>query len=141
MIQSADAIERSVHKTNEWLSELTDELGEDRDEAWRALKGYLQVLRDRLTTDEAAQLAAQLPMVVRGGFYEGFDPTRQPVKLRTRQEFLSALVERAQPADATEAERSADAVTGLLERHITEGEMEDVFSQLPRELREALQHH
>jgi uncharacterized protein (DUF2267 family) len=93
------------------------------------------------TTDEAAQLAAQLPMVVRGAFYEGFDPTRQPVKLRTRQEFLSALVERAQPADATEAERSADAVTGLLERHITEGEMEDVFSQLPRELREALQHH
>src|SRR4051812_19019641 len=141
MIQSADAIERSVHKTNEWLSELTDELGEDRDDAWRILKGYLQVLRDRLTTDEAAQLAAQLPMVVRGGFYEGFDPSRQPVKLRTREEFLSQLAERTQLPDAGQAERAADAVTRVLERHITEGEMEEVLTQLPREVREVLQHH
>jgi uncharacterized protein (DUF2267 family) len=141
MIQSADAIERSVHKTNEWLSELSDDLGEDRDDAWRVLKGYLQVLRDRLTTDEAAQLAAQLPMVVRGAFYEGFDPSRQPVKIRKREEFLSALAERAQLSGAGEAERVADAVTSLLERHITEGELDDVLSQLPSEVREALQHH
>ena len=43
MIRSVDAIERSVHKTNEWLSDLADELGtEDREEAWRVLRAYLQ---------------------------------------------------------------------------------------------------
>ena len=141
MIQSADAIERSVQKTNEWLKELTDELGFDRDHAWRMLRSYLQVLRDRLNTDEAAQLAAQLPLVVRGAFYEGFAPSRQPVKLRSREEFISQLAERAQPLDRETAERSADAITSLLERHITEGELDDVFSQMPKELREALQHH
>jgi uncharacterized protein (DUF2267 family) len=141
MLESADAIERSVHKTNEWLKELMDELGEDRDDAWRMLKAYLQVLRDRLTPDEAAELAAQLPMVVRGAFYEGFDPSRQPVKLRTREEFLSQLAERAQLADAEQAERVADTVTRVLERHITEGEMEEVLTQLPSEVREVLQHH
>jgi uncharacterized protein (DUF2267 family) len=60
--RSVDAIERSVHKTNDWLSELAAELDEDREGAWRILKAYFQVLRDELTIDEAAQLAAQLPL-------------------------------------------------------------------------------
>src|SRR3954468_20250061 len=50
------------------------------EDAWRLLKGYLQTLRDELTLDEAAQLAAQLPLVLRGAFYEGFDPSRQPTR-------------------------------------------------------------
>ncbi|MGZ6697212.1 MAG: hypothetical protein ACXVFL_16410 [Solirubrobacteraceae bacterium] len=42
---SADSIERTVHKPNEWLADLAAELGTDsRADAWRALRGYLQVL-------------------------------------------------------------------------------------------------
>ena len=61
-----DAIERSVQKTNEWLKELARELGTDERTTWRVLHAYLQVLRDRLTIDEAAQLAAQVPVLLRG---------------------------------------------------------------------------
>jgi len=136
---TVDSIERTVHKTNEWLDDLAHELGTDDEAgAWRVLRAYLQTLRDRLTVEEAAQLAAQLPHLVRGVFYEGFDPTRQPEKLRDREAFLSRLAERAQLAGPDEAERAAVAATRVLRRHISEGEFDDVLAQLPAEIRELL---
>src|SRR4051812_22115102 len=133
-------IERSVQKSNEWVAELAGELGtEDRAEAWRALRAYLQVLRDRLTIDEAAQLAAQLPHLLRGVFYEGFDPGHQPEKIRDREVFLGRLAERAELADADDAAAVAAAVTRVLRRHISAGELDDVLSQLPTEIREVLE--
>jgi uncharacterized protein (DUF2267 family) len=136
---TVDAIERTVHKTNDWLEDLSNELGgADRATAWRVLRGYLQVLRDRLTLDEAAQLAAQLPHLLRGVFYEGFDPGHQPEKIRDREVFLARLAERAGLADASEAERAAAAATRVLRRHVTEGEIDDVMAQLPAEIRAVL---
>jgi uncharacterized protein (DUF2267 family) len=138
-VRSVDSIERSVHKTNEWLADLDEELNtDDRALAWRVLRAYLQVLRDRLTIDEGAQLAAQLPHLLRGAFYEGFDPGHQPEKLRDADELLARLVERAQLGDPAEASRAAAAATRVLRRHVTEGEMEDVLAQLPQAIREVL---
>jgi uncharacterized protein (DUF2267 family) len=140
-LHSVDSIERSVHKTNEWLADLAAALGtEDRKKAWRVLRAYLQLLRDQVTVDEGAQLAAQLPLVLRGAFYEGFDPGHQPAKPRNRDQFLAVLAERAQLADADEAARAAEAATSVLRRHVTAGEVEDVLAQLPTNLREVLHH-
>ena len=137
-VQSVDGVERSVHKTNDWLSDLEELLGVNREEAWRILKAFLQVLRDELTLDEAAQLAAQLPLVLRGAFYEGFDPSSQPAKLRQRERFLELLAERARLDGTGEAQRAAQAAATVLRRHVTEGELDDVLSQLPSEVREVL---
>ena len=138
-VQSVDSIERSVHKTNQWLKEFGQEFGtQDREEAWRMLRAYLQVLRDQLTIDEGAQLAAQLPIVLRGAFYEGFDPGHQPEKPRDRERFLARLAERAQLGDPGEAARVAGAATRVLRRHVTAGELDDVLAQLPSDVREVL---
>jgi uncharacterized protein (DUF2267 family) len=138
-VASVDTVERNVHKTNEWLKDLAGELGiEDKEDAWRALRGYLQVLRDRLTVEEAAQLAAQFPHLVRGVFYEGFDPTHVPQKIRDREAFLRVLAERAELDDVDEAARLAVAGTAVLRRHVSEGELHDVLSQLPAEIQGSL---
>jgi uncharacterized protein (DUF2267 family) len=138
-IRSVDSIERSVHKTNEWLADLAAEFGnEDRDYAWRMLKAYLQVLRDELVVDEAAQLAAQLPLVLRGAFYEGFDPGHQPARLRNRDEFLASVAVRAQLSDLGEAAHAAEAATRVVQKRVTAGEFDDVLAELPSEVREAL---
>jgi uncharacterized protein (DUF2267 family) len=134
-----DAIDRSVQKTNEWLHELAGELGTDEQTAWRVLRAYLQVLRDRVTIDEAAQLAAQLPHLLRGVFYEGFDPGHQPEKIRDRDVFLARLAERAQLASPDDAAAAAAAVTRVLRRRVAEGEIDDVLSQLPTQIREVLE--
>jgi uncharacterized protein (DUF2267 family) len=141
-IRSVDAVERSVHKTNEWVKAMAAELGtDDREDAWRLLRADLQVLRDELTVDEAAQLAAQLPMVLRGAFWEGFDPGHQSQKLRHREDYLARVAERAQLRDLTEAARAAQATTRVLSEHISEGELDHVFAQLPGEVRAAVQTH
>src|ERR1700704_1098508 len=138
-VGSVDAIERSVHKTNEWLHQPGAERGtEDREDAWRVLRAYLQLLRDQLTVDEAAQLAAQLPLVVRGAFYEAFDPSEQPAKLRDREQFIAAFAERAQ-LDAGRAAQAVEAATRVLRSHVHEGELDDVLAPLPSEVRQVLQ--
>jgi uncharacterized protein (DUF2267 family) len=139
MIRSVDAVERSVHKTNEWLNELTEALHtEDREYAWRVLRADLQILRDLVNDDEAAQLAAQLPMVLRGAFYDGFDPGRPPLKVRNADDFAELMGERAQVPHAGEALRAAQAATHVLEQHVSPGEMEEVLSQIPRGLRKVV---
>jgi uncharacterized protein (DUF2267 family) len=136
---TVDAIQRTVQKTNRWIDDLAEELGtQDRAEAWRVLRAYLQALRDRLTLDEGAQLAAQLPQLLRGAFYEGFDPGHQPERIRDRDAFLALIAERAHPLAPAEAARAAQAATSVLRRHITEGELQDVLAQLPKDVREVL---
>jgi uncharacterized protein (DUF2267 family) len=135
-----DSIERTVQKTKEWLADLERELGTDEPAySWRALRGYLQVLRDRLTIDEAAELAAELPQLLRGVFYEGFDPGHQPERVRDREKFLERLAERARLEDPAQAARVAAAATRVLRRHIASGEVDDAMAQLPAEIREVLE--
>src|SRR3712207_3941320 len=91
----------TLQKTNGWLNAIMEELGwGDRRRAYLALRGTLHALRDYLVVDEAAQRAAQLPLLVRGLYYEGWDPARVPVEGRGREDFLgrvAAAFERAGP--------------------------------------------
>ena len=79
-------IEASVHTANVWLKELAQELGwEDRERVYHALRSVLHALRNRLTVDEAADLGAQLPLLIRGLYYEGWDPSSTAVKERRNE--------------------------------------------------------
>jgi uncharacterized protein (DUF2267 family) len=135
-----DVFDRGMQKSNEWLKELEQHLGsDDRHYAYRVLRGYFHVLRDRLPIDEAAQLAAQLPHPLRGVFYEGWDPSKTPQSYRDRQTFLSRLAEAAQLAGPTEASVAAEAATRVLADHVSAGEIDDVLSVLPSAVRAVLQ--
>jgi uncharacterized protein (DUF2267 family) len=129
-------IERAVHTTNTWLNELMQELGwEDRQRAYHGLGAVLHALRDRLTVEEAADLGAQLPMLIRGLYYEGWNPNAKPVKQRKREDFLAhiAAAFRGQPEVFPEA--ITWAVFKVLQRHVSAGEIGDVKHVLPAPIR------
>jgi uncharacterized protein (DUF2267 family) len=132
-----DVFDTTLHKTNVWLNELTDVLGRpDRHEAYLALRATLHALRDRLTVDEVAQLGAQLPMLIRGFYYEGWDPSGKPLRERHREQFLAHVEQELRGANHLGAERAARAVFTVLAKRVTAGEIEDVKHILPRDIRD-----
>lgn len=137
---SPDSIDSTVAKTRGWIDETAAELGtEDRQEAYRVLRAFLHVVRDRIGVNEAAQLAAQLPQLLRGVFYENWVPSRTPERYRDRDTFLRKLAEQTLLAGETEASYAAAAAMRVLRRHVSEGELEDVLANFPVELRELLE--
>ncbi len=95
----------------------------------------LHCLRDRLTVNEAAQLADQLPMLVRGIYYEAWHPAGKPEKIRSRDEFLSRISAHFSKTRPINSEDAARAVFQVLENHVTAGEISDVIQALPQDIR------
>lgn len=132
-----DGLDRAVHKTNIWLKDIMEEAGWNNPErAYLALRNTLHAIRDRLLPEEAADLASQLPLLIRGFFYEGYRPTGKPEVVRTREEFLSGLQEAFLTDSEVEADDAARAVLAVMHRHITEGQMRHVIDSLPGEIAE-----
>jgi uncharacterized protein (DUF2267 family) len=129
-------IERSAEKAHIWLKEVAAELGvDDRHYAYRALRAVLHALRDRLTVDVAAKLAAQLPTLIRGIYYEDWDPSGKPMPIHDIDTFLQHVVSEGRFSGETEASMAVAAVTAVLRAHVTAGEIEDVAAVLPEKLR------
>jgi uncharacterized protein (DUF2267 family) len=130
-----DILDTTVQQAHEWLRDIMDEMGwQDRHRAYQALRGTLHALRDHLTIDEGAQLSAQLPLLIRGIYYEGWDPSRVPVRERHREQFLGHVAEAFKGTRPVNPEHMAQAVLKVLARRITAGEAEDVRRMLPGEL-------
>ncbi len=135
-----EILERSVIKAREWIDETAVKLGtDDHRAAFRALRAVLHAVRDRITVNEAAQLAAQLPELIRGVYYEDWVPSRVPETYRDRDEFLRRITRDARLAGQTEASYAAVAVMKVLSSRVSAGEIEDVMRVLPAELRELLE--
>ena len=101
---------------------------------FRALRTVLQQLRDRLPLIESVQLAGQLPMLIRGCYYENWVPSNKPEHLNA--EAFVARVAMAFPNDLTiDPEEVTRAVFNLISWHVSAGEVNDVKSCLPEDLR------
>ena len=135
---SHDVFDGTLQKTQIWLNEIMADLGwhEQPHKAYLALRTVLHALRDRLTIEEAVQLGAQLPMLVRGFYYEGWTLKGKPHKERHKEDFLAHVKEAFKDDFTSRPESIARTVFRVLALHTSDGEIEDVKHLLPKPLHE-----
>jgi uncharacterized protein (DUF2267 family) len=136
-ITGLEVFDSTMHQTNAWLKSLMGKIGTgDRHRAYVALRVTLHALRDRLPPEVAVHLAAQLPMLVRGFYYEDWRMTRTPTGERHVDEFLAPIAAAFRSDPEIRPEEVARAVFALLAAELDPGEIHKVVAVLPRELRE-----
>lgn len=130
-------LDSTLQKTHEWLRDIKEGLGVDDDQAaYAALRATLHGLRNLLGTDQVARFGAQLPMLVRGIYYEGWNPSPTLTGERQRGDFLEAVRhELREDLELRDAERVARVVFDVVTMHLTAGEIEKTVHSLPREIR------
>jgi uncharacterized protein (DUF2267 family) len=131
------AFDQTLQQSNIWLKELMELMGwEDRQRAYLALRLTLHALRDRLHVEAAAHLGAQLPLLLRGVYYDGWHPAGKPLKERSLEAFLAPVRKGLGRDPAVDAEAVARAVFRVLDRHVTAGEIANVKHVLPKAVRD-----
>lgn len=134
--QDNPAFAHAVQNADLWLKKLEEKIGGgDANQRYQWLKATLQVLRDRLRVDDAAHLAAQLPVLIRGAYYEGWRPAATPSDIDDPEEFCQAIAERLQQPPGQGVDKLVGAVFQVLEEEISPGEADKIRKLLPERLR------
>jgi uncharacterized protein (DUF2267 family) len=130
------ALDHTIQETNVWLKAIAKQLHfGDRHHAYSALRAVLHTLRDRLMPDSAVHLGAQLPMLVRGIYYEGWHLAGKPTQDKSVQDFADHVLAELPPLFPMDALTVTRGVFEILWERLDPGESAKIISQLPVPLR------
>jgi len=133
-------LDHTVQQTNAWLKGVEEELALDnRQQAYNALRAVLHALRDRLPPEVAIKLGAQLPILVRGFYYEGWHAAGTPTKERHLEDFGDHVTSELPQDFPVGGLSTARAVFEILWEKLDPGEFEKVLNHLPVSIR-AMRH-
>lgn len=131
------AIDHAPQVVAEWLNLLQEDLGwPDRGRAYLLLRETLHAVRDFLTVDEAADLSAQLPILIRGIFFEGWIPAKTPATHRSVDDFLDRVTKAFAGEPLAKPDVAVAAVFAVLRRQISAGEYRQVAWAMRKPLRD-----
>lgn len=134
-VDTVAVFEHTIEVTHTWLIDLMERLGwHEKHRAYIALRAVLHALRDRISVDDSAHLAAQLPMLIRGFYYEGYHPAGKPLAERKKAEFLAHVAAECSDESRNDG-RVTQAVFQVLAKHVTPGEVQKIKGVLPPEIR------
>ena len=130
-----DVFDKTIQTTNIWLDEIMQELGPDRQLAWHVLGAVLRAVRDRLPPELAAHLSAQLPLLVRGAYYDRYRPAVLPHGSRSVDDFLGEISHELRLSRPVNVRDAVRVVGGVLVHHVDAGQLSKVLSSLPEDIR------
>ena len=131
--QGLETIQTTVQKTHEWIARIAESMHMEKRDAWKSLRSVLQTLRDRLAVDLAVHFGAQLPMLVRGLYYEGWEPSKVPIKM-SREEFLAVVQSRIIADRVVDPVETVQNVLAVVANHIGNGEMQKIMGAFPHDM-------
>jgi uncharacterized protein (DUF2267 family) len=131
-----ESLDHTVQLTHIWINEIDRRLGwNNKPRSYRLLKTTLHAVRDWLPVNEAVNLGAQLPTLLRGAYYEGWHPAATPAKKRSIDDFTGHVAAQFKPDPIANTAQAVMEVCRLLNDKITPGEIEDVRHAMPEEIR------
>ncbi len=130
-----DVFDKTIQTTNLWLDEISARIGPDRQLAWKVLSTVLHKLRDRLSPDLSAHLGAQLPLLIRGAYYDLYEPSKQR-EAEGDGEFVEDVARWLSDARPVNSKDAIAAVFAVLDRHVSPGQLTKVRHALPKGVRE-----
>jgi uncharacterized protein (DUF2267 family) len=130
-----EVFDKTIQTTNVWLDEMMENLPRDKHVAWHVLGAVLRTIRDRVPVNLAAHLSAQLPLLVRGIYYDQWQPGKGRQNWRTVDEFLSQVAELLMVTKPVDSADAARAVFRVLNHHVDPNQIEKVRHALPEEVR------
>ena len=134
----ASSLDHAMQVAHAWVDAVAEEFDtDDREFAYGVLRAWLHTLRDRLTVEAAAHFAAQLPDVIRGIFYAGWDPSAVPLKFNA-DAYVVRFAREATIA-IPDVCRAAAATTVAVLKFLPSAQMDKAFGQLPEEIRHLLE--
>ena len=128
-----EVFDTTTQKTMRWLHEIDEETGwpeKERHHAYQALRACLHQIRDRLPVDEVAHFGAQLPLLVRGIYYEGWDPSHPPLG-RGADDFINGFCQQVVWEHDYDYEAIVRACLDVLGRELDPGLVRHVIDVLP----------
>lgn len=136
MTTGLDVFDSTVQQTNLWLKEIMDRIEtDDRHLAYQLLRATLHKIRDRLTPESAVHFGAQLPMLVRGLYYEGWVMTHTPTKTRILADFIDDIEQEARRDFGPDREKMVGAVFQAIAGRIDPGEVDKLIKAFPEDLK------
>ncbi|MCE9576121.1 MAG: DUF2267 domain-containing protein [Deltaproteobacteria bacterium] len=127
-------------KASEWLHDTMRYLAiEDEHQGLHALRAGLHTLRDRLPVSEVVDLAAQLPTIIRGIYFEGWQPRNDPTTIRTRAALLARVRAHQGNDHRLDPEAVMRAVMRVIAWHVSAGEINDIMSTMPQAIANLLE--
>jgi uncharacterized protein (DUF2267 family) len=118
-----------------WVNGVAHNMGStDLKRSYMVLRGVLHAMRDRLPPNEAVQFGAQLPMLVRGFYYEGWHPQDKPKSYHRKDPFLEQVRNEVPALDDVQLACAVTSVFETLEQEIPGGELQQVRHALPSDL-------
>jgi uncharacterized protein (DUF2267 family) len=126
----------AAEQAQQWVNELAEDLGWSQCHAYHLLKVVLTALRDWLSPEEVADLSAQLPVLIRGIYFEGWDPSVSSATERRRRDFVMRVEHGLGDETNVDYSGAISAVLSLLDRHISQGESVQVRNSMKKSLRQ-----
>ncbi|MDB9720474.1 DUF2267 domain-containing protein [Winogradskyella sp.] len=136
-------------EANNFIKEYAKELmlNEDTEKAGRILSAILHGLRELISTRESLQLIAQYPMFLKAVYVNGWKIKDKKPKVKTMDDFIALVKTCDSPSEINDfgydndlAEKYIYSTFIMLRRYTSLGELEDIRSELPKELKDMVYH-
>jgi uncharacterized protein (DUF2267 family) len=132
-------IEKFAEEAHRFYNKVAKECGTPQDvkHASRVTRAVLHTLRDRISIEESMHVIANLPMILKGVYVDGWKINRKNNRIETLDQFLDQVREHTSGDPGRDfggqqkARNTVKAVLHVLRKYIDDGELRHIQQQLP----------